>query len=181
MTHISGTANGPGVVLDHASPMFLRHLLRTRIPRVRSKLVAIHGVTHVPNRHTGVTIRDCSSHVSPIKTYINIGKDHMRKVMHRLHKRGVSIVGCARGVSLFVAHTLDPTTMGDMRVRRRRHGTRMCLGPSRISLTVKGDKLGVGLTDVLARCAVSMFHRVRNTRSSNRSVCLSRFVNSVSR
>lgn len=176
---MSGGGGGPGVVLSHASPIFLRHLFRVRMPRVGSNLVAVGGVTHVPNRHTGVTMRSCSSEVSPMKTYMNMGKDHVRNVIHRLHGRGVSIVGCASGVSLFVRHTLDPTGVSSVQLGRRRHGTRIFLHPRRISLTVNGNNLGVGLTDVLARCAVSIFHRLsRDTRS--RSVCLSRFGSRVS-
>lgn len=180
ITHMSGGGGGPGVVLDHASPIFLRHLFRVRMPRVGSKLVAVGGVTHVPKRHTGVTIRSCSSHVSPMNTYMNMGKSHVRNVIHRLHGRGVSIVGCASGVRLFVRHTLDPTGVSSVILRRRRGGTRMCLGPRRISLTVNGKKVGVGLTDVLARCAVSICHRLSRDTVS-RSVCLSRFGSRVSR
>lgn len=178
MRQISGCGGGPGVVLSHASGLFLRHLFRLRIPRVGSNLVAVGTVTHVPKRETGITIRSCSSHVSPINTYIKVGNSHVRNVIHRLEGRGVSIVGCASGVSLFVRHTLDPTGVSSVQIGRRRRGTRICLHPRRISLTVNGNNLGVGLTYVLARCTVSIFHSIRNT--SRRSVCLSRFSSRVS-
>lgn len=178
--HISGSGGGPGVVLDHATPVFLRHLLRTRIPRVTSNLITVHHVTHLPKRHTGVTMRDFSRHVSPIKTYMNIGNDHIRNVIHRLYGRGLSIVGCDSGAGLFVRHTLTPTGVASIGVSRRGGGTRIFLGPRRIDLTVNHNNVGVGLTSVLARCAVSMFHRMSRGRTS-RSVCLSRFSSRVSR
>ncbi len=179
ISHISGRGGGPGVCLSHASPIFLRHLFRVRIPRVRSNLVAVGGVTHVPNRHTGITIRSFSSHVSPMKTYINVGNSHVRNVIHRLHGRGVSMVGCASGASLCVTHTLDPTGIRAVRLSRRGGGTGMCLHPRSVSLTVNGGNGGVGLTSVLANCAVSIFHG--SIRVSSRSVCLSRFGSRVSR
>lgn len=96
------------LILDRASPEFLRKLFEIEIPEVYEKFVEIKKIVRAPGYKSKVIVVSNDKNIDPVGTCIGVGGARIKPILRELGVEKVDVIGLSRSVEEFVKQALKP-------------------------------------------------------------------------
>lgn len=100
------------LILDQASPAFLRELLDIEIPEVFERIVEIKKIVREPGYKSKIVVASHDKNIDPVGTCVGVGGSRIKPILRELGTEKIDIIAEQSSVENFVKEALRPAVVG---------------------------------------------------------------------
>ena len=113
---LESTQGGYQLILDRASPEFVKKLLETEIPEIFEGIVEIKEVSRVACYKTKIAVVSNSSDVDPVGTCVGVGGSRIKPILKEIGSEKVDLIVWTDNLETFVRGCLKPAEIERVRI-----------------------------------------------------------------
>lgn len=160
------------LILDQASPEFLRELFDIEIPEVFERIVEIKKVVRAPGYKSKVVVTSHDKNIDPVGTCVGVGGARIKPILRELGTEKIDIIAEPASVESFVKEALRPAVInrvvveGDAaRVWLDEDQRSLAIGKAGKNIALASDLVGVRIELVKSDESVSGLADVFSSRA----------------
>lgn len=99
------------LILDRASPDFVKRLFELEIPEVFERIVEIKDIARAPGYRTKVVVSSRDRNVDPVGTCVGVAGSRIKPILNELYGEKIDVIGWSESLELRVKNALKPAVI----------------------------------------------------------------------
>lgn len=142
------------LILDQASPLFLRELFDVEIPEVFERIVEIKKIVRAPGYKAKIVVTSNDKNIDPVGTCVGVGGARIKPILRELGSEKIDIIAEPDSLSDLVREALRPAVID--RVIIEKDAARVWLADDQRSLAIGKMGKNIQLASELTRLNIEL-------------------------